>query len=510
MSQSKSKELSVKQMFNANVTDIITYFFIGMILVTYPFIYFYQKVSFFEQSNFMYYILVSSIILVATFIIHKVLKQSAQYPFFVMGLLYLLPILLYLTLSVIAGWFTLVILLVVYTIYMDKIFYLSAAIIGFIELIVMIGLRWTVGHDLFELGSMSFVYLIFAALAYTLVWHGKKVITNFNISLMSQSNELEKIVSASKKTVQNLQEGTAVLHETNQSIVNASQETVNAIDDIATSTTAQAENTESGAENLSKLGNLLNDHANHIFSLTKETIHASELKESSLNNLNSLTKSTQDSIQSISEIEKMIKLTSDSVDKIENASTQIASISEQTDLLALNASIEAARAGEDGKGFAVVAEEIRKLAEQSRSFNEEIAEVILNLMNQTKGAVSAVSNVQNITAEQQKNLADTNEQFDFLSKAFNTLENVIDQVSQTEMKMKNQTDDMIDIMNNLSVSSEENASTIEELSATISTTNEEIENMFNEVKSINKQVKILEKVILFSNYKESLSKIAKD
>ena len=154
------------------------------------------------------------------------------------------------------------------------------------------------------------------------------------------------------------------------------------------------------------------------------------MKESSLNNLNSLTKSTQDSIQSIYEIEKMIKLTSDSVDKIENASTQIASISEQTDLLALNASIEAARAGEDGKGFAVVAEEIRKLAEQSRSFNEEIAEVILNLMNQTKGAVSAVSNVQNITAEQQKNLADTNEQFDFLSKAFNTLENVIDQVSQ--------------------------------------------------------------------------------
>ncbi|MCG4934179.1 hypothetical protein, partial [Dorea formicigenerans] len=85
-----------------------------------------------------------------------------------------------------------------------------------------------------------------------------------------------------------------------------------------------------------------------------------------------------------------------------------------------------------------------------------------------------------------------------------------DQVSQTEMKMKTKTEDMIDIMNNLSVSSEENASTIEELSATISTTNEEIENMFNEVKSINKQVKTLEKVILFSNYKESLSKIAKD
>lgn len=507
---SQSKELSVKQMFNANVTDIITYFFIGMVLVTYPFIYFYQREVFFEQSNFMFYILVSSIIIIATFIIHKFLKQSTYYPIFVMGLLYLLPILLYSTLSFIAAWFALILLLVIYTIYMDKSFYYGSTVTGFIELFVMMGIRWTVGHDLFELGSMFFIYLVFAVLGYTLVWHGKKVITNFNISLMAQSNELEKIVSASKKTVQNLQEGTAILHETNASIVNASQETVNAIDDIATSTTAQAENTENGAENLSKLGKLLDDHAKHIFDLTKETMQASELKESSLQNLNSLTNSTQESIKSITEIEKMINLTSDSVDKIENASSQIASISEQTDLLALNASIEAARAGEDGKGFAVVAEEIRKLAEQSRSFNEEIAEVILNLMNQTKGAVSAVSNVQNITAEQQKNLADTNEQFDFLSKAFNTLENVIDQVSQTEMKMKTKTEDMIDIMNNLSVSSEENASTIEELSATISTTNEEIENMFNEVKSINKQVKTLEKVILFSNYKESLSKIAKD
>lgn len=507
---SETKEMSVKQLFNAKVTNIITYFFIGMVLVTYPFIYLYQVDTFFEQSNFMFYILASLIVIISTFIVHKVLNQSTQYPYMIMGLVYLLPILFYSTLSFLAAWFVLILLMVVYTIYLDRSFYSISAIIGTFELIIMLILRWNAGHNAFELGSLSFAYLILGSLAYVLVWHGEKVISNFSSSLMSQSSETENIVSASKDTVNNLQESSVTLHGTSSSIVNASKEIVSAIDDIATSTTSQAEHTESGAENISKLGELLEDHANHITQLTRETVRASGLKESSSENLHSLTNSTQDSIKSITEIEKMIKLTSDSVDKIENASTQIASISEQTDLLALNASIEAARAGEEGKGFAVVAEEIRKLAEQSRSFNEEIAEVILNLMTQTNGAVSAVENVQNITTEQQKNLADTNEQFDFLSSAFTALENVIDQVTQTEFKMKAKTEDMIDIMNNLSVSSEENASTIEELSATIATTNEDIENMFNEVKSINKHVETLEQVILYSHYKESLSNIAQD
>jgi methyl-accepting chemotaxis protein len=65
-------------------------------------------------------------------------------------------------------------------------------------------------------------------------------------------------------------------------------------------------------------------------------------------------------------------------------------IADQTNLLALNAAIEAARAGEEGRGFAVVAEEVRRLAESSKSSAADIEQIITAVQAETNSTVMAM------------------------------------------------------------------------------------------------------------------------
>ena len=104
-----------------------------------------------------------------------------------------------------------------------------------------------------------------------------------------------------------------------------------------------------------------------------------------------------DMVSAITELSNQLGNVDDAIERlttgsrtIETVLSEISSIADQTNLLALNAAIEAARAGEQGRGFAVVAEEVRALAMRTQQSTDEIANLLVQLRDESDAATNAM------------------------------------------------------------------------------------------------------------------------
>jgi len=151
-------------------------------------------------------------------------------------------------------------------------------------------------------------------------------------------------------------------------------------------------------ENLQNIITSIEESAFKITELSRETKNMLEEK---------LEWTTQDFQPSQESLRQKTLNLEESTSSVEEMISLIKDISDQTNLLALNAAIEAARAGEHGRGFAVVADEVRKLAEKSQKATNEIFTVI-----------SMIKNVAfQITTEIEKNIKDGNALVETIQKA---------------------------------------------------------------------------------------------
>ncbi|WP_448523189.1 methyl-accepting chemotaxis protein [Pseudothermotoga sp.] len=174
------------------------------------------------------------------------------------------------------------------------------------------------------------------------------------------------------------------------------QDSFKSIDDRMKRVAAASEEVNASMEEISSfIQNIARESARLLENSSKMRDQLKDGKSSISKISQSTEESLKWSIQSRKNIEELVQ----SSNKIKQIASTIQNISEQTNLLALNAAIEAARAGESGRGFAVVAEEIRKLANQTKSSVSQIESILAEIEEKVRRVVELTTSVGNLVEQ---------------------------------------------------------------------------------------------------------------
>ncbi len=268
-----------------------------------------------------------------------------------------------------------------------------------------------------------------------------------------------------------------IVTDSAKELLKATKEITHAIEEIERGVVQQAEDSEDclrQMDNLSDKINVVSENSDKIAKIADET---TEIVDSGINSIAELKENAESTVEITHDvIEEILKL-KESSKAIGNIVGAINEISEQTNLLSLNASIEAARAGEAGRGFAVVADEIRKLAEQSMDSANEIRNIVDDINHKTNDTVNIARKAEDVVEVQGKSLENAEKVFGDIQLQFNNLVNNLEQITSGIEIITDAKAQTIDAIQNISAVSQQTAAASEEVTETANRQLEQVEGL---------------------------------
>jgi methyl-accepting chemotaxis protein len=275
----------------------------------------------------------------------------------------------------------------------------------------------------------------------------------------------QAVVGAVKEAVGNLDGAAREISRTAEESARASAQVADAIGQVSAGTQDTAHTvgaiTQASEESL-KRTQVLEQRIEVIAASTEDTAARTREGEKLMQELASKIEETAAQTGTLREVMHVLE---ERARQISGIADIITGIAEQTNLLALNAAIEAARAGEHGRGFAVVAEEVRKLAEESRTQAGEVAAVVGKIAEDIARAVQAAEEAGTRVAEQDAVSKNALEHFLAIASGAGQVNDLLAQIKGEAKVVREESERVNREVSNIAALSQENAASAEEISA---------------------------------------------